>query len=261
MISFFWRTCQLNILLSNDDGIYAVGLRSLYAAFTEAGHNVYVVAPLTEQSAVSNAITVFKALRAKEICESNFIGMGVHGTPADCVKLALKNLCPKKPDIVISGINSGPNAGMDIKYSGTVAAASEAAFAGYRAMALSFDNYQPVNLLEQAKHAEMLATTLPWDKIPARCVINVNYPDMPIDQTLGIRFCYQSSALWDDHYEERQDPRGNSYWWLHGLLRRKDVEEGSDRDLLTKGYITITPIRFDYTHRECMTELEKIFPA
>ncbi len=249
----------MNILLSNDDGIYAVGLRALYTAFVEAGHTVYAVAPLTEQSAVSNSLTVFNALRTKEIVDSTFSGLGVHGTPADCVKLALSALLPQKPDLVISGINSGPNVGPDIRYSGTVAAACEAAHAGIRAMAFSFDNYRPTDLLAQARHAEGLAKTLPWDSIPPRCVVNVNYPDRPMEQVLGVRSCPQTSALWDDAYDERLDPRGNKYWWLHGTLCTQNVEAGSDRDLLNQGYITVTPLRFEYTHHACLAELEKAF--
>ncbi len=249
----------MNILLTNDDGIYAVGLRALYTAFVEAGHTVYAVAPLTEQSAVSNSLTVFNALRTKEIVDCEFSGLGVHGTPADCVKLALAALLPKKPDLVISGINSGPNVGPDIRYSGTVAAACEAVHAGIHAMALSFDNYRPIDLLAQARHAEGLAQSLPWDFIPARCVVNINYPDRPISEVLGVRACAQTTALWDDSYDERQDPRGNKYWWLHGNMRTQDVEEESDRGLLSKGYITVTPLRFEYTHTTCLTELHKVF--
>ncbi len=248
----------MNVLLSNDDGIYAIGLRALYTAFTEAGHTVYVVAPMTQQSAVSSAITVFQALRAEEVSEVNFMGMGVHGTPADCVKLALLDLCPKKPDLVVSGINSGPNAGPDVKYSGTIAAACEAAFAGVSAMAVSYNNYTPTHLLEQARHAVKLAETLPWDKIPKSTVVNVNYPDMPISETLGIRTAFQSMAQWKDVYDRRQDPRGRNYWWLHGEFSEEDVEEGSDRDLITKGYITLTPLRFEFTHLECMDILKDV---
>ncbi len=249
----------MNILLSNDDGIYAVGLRALYTAFTEAGHTVYAVAPLTEQSAVSNSLTVFNALRTKEISDATFTGLGVHGTPADCVKLALGALVPKKPDLVISGINSGPNVGPDIRYSGTIAAACEAAHAGLRAMAFSFDNYRPTDLLAQARHAEKLATSLPWDCIPERCVVNVNYPDRPMEEVLGVRSCRQTTALWDDTYDERLDPRGNKYWWLHGQMRTQDVEPDSDRGLLSQGYITITPLRFEYSHEQCLAELNKTF--
>ncbi len=248
----------MNILLTNDDGIYAVGLRALYTAFVEAGHTVYVVAPLTEQSAVSNSLTVFNALRTKEIVDCEFTGLGVHGTPADCVKLALGALLPKKPDLVVSGINSGPNVGPDIRYSGTVAAACEAAHQGIHAMALSFDNYRPLDLLAQARHAEGLAKTLPWDCVPARCVVNINYPDRPISDVLGVRTCAQTKALWDDAYEERLDPRGGKYWWLHGQMRTQDVEPDSDRGLLTKGYITVTPLRFEYTHEVCLEEMAKI---
>ncbi len=249
----------MNILLTNDDGIYAVGLRALYSAFVEAGHTVYAVAPLTEQSAVSNALTVFNALRTKEIVDAEFTGLGVHGTPADCVKLALGALLPQKPDLVISGINSGPNVGPDIRYSGTIAAACEAAHAGLKAMAFSFDNYRPVDLLAQARHAEGLAMSLPWDHIPQRCVVNVNYPDRAVSTILGVRACPQTTALWDDAYDERLDPRGNKYWWLHGQLRTEDVEENSDRDLLSKGYVTVTPLRFTYTHEACLSEMEKVF--
>ncbi len=247
----------MNILLSNDDGIYSVGLRALYTAFVEAGHTVYVVAPLTEQSAVSNSITVFNALRTKEIIDAEFTGLGVHGTPADCVKLALGALLPKKPDLVISGINSGPNVGSDIRYSGTIAAACEAAHAGIHAMAVSFDNYRPVDLLAQARHAVGLVKTLPWECIAPRCVVNVNYPDCPIADIQGVRTCAHAKALWDDSYNERQDPRGNKYWWLHGEMRHQDVAENSDRDLLSKGYVTVTPLRFEYTHHECLAEMEK----
>ncbi len=249
----------MNILLTNDDGIYAVGLRALYTAFVEAGHTVYAVSPLTEQSAVSHSITVFNALRTKEITEYEFSGLGVHGTPADCVKLALGSLLPKKPDLVISGINAGPNVGPDIRYSGTVAAACEAAHLGVRALALSFDNYRPTDLLAQARHAENLAKSLPWDVIPARCVVNVNYPDRPVSDVLGIRTCPQTRALWEDSYDERHDPRGNKYWWLHGNMRTQDVEPDSDRDLLTKGYITITPVQFEFTHKQCLAEMAKVF--
>ncbi len=249
----------MNILLSNDDGIYAVGLRALYTAFTNAGHNVYVVAPMTEQSAVSSSITVFQGLRAKEISDVNFIGMGVHGTPADCVKLGLLELCPKRPDLVLSGINAGPNAGPDVKYSGTIAAACEGAFAGYPAVAISYNNYNATDMHEQARHAVTLVESLPFEDIPKRTVINVNYPAVPVAQCLGVRTAFQSQAQWNDCYDQRQDPRGRDYWWLHGEMQTEHVEEGSDRDLIEKGYITVTPLRFEYTHTECLKTLSKIY--
>ncbi len=247
------------VLLSNDDGIYAVGLRAMYTALREAGHTVYVVAPLTEQSAVGHSITVFKPLRGKEIHEGDFIGFGVHGTPTDCVKLGLSVLLPQKPDIVISGINAGANVGPDIMYSGTVAAATEAAHADFPALALSCDNFRPTNLIEEARHAVKFAEEFDWKKVPPRSVINVNYPKIPMAEHKGVRVCPQTSALWDDEYIEKLDPRDNKYWWLHGEMRSAHVEENTDRDLLSKGHITITPLRFEFTHKEFLREMQDMF--
>ena len=246
----------MNILLTNDDGIQAVGLRALYAALTEAGHTVHVVAPMTEQSAVGHSLTVFQALRAKEFHEADFEGLGVHGTPTDCVKLALSRILSCPPDLVMSGINAGANVGPDILYSGTVAAATEGAHSGLPSMAVSCDNFRPTDLLGQARHAVSLAERLPWDKLPPRCVINVNYPHLPMEETRPLRVCPQTTAVWKDEYVERQDPRGNRYWWLTGHMPPEDVNAGSDRALLSKGHITVTPLRFDFTYREYMGVLE-----
>lgn len=247
----------MNILLTNDDGIQAVGLRAMYAALVEAGHVVHVVAPMTEQSAVGHALTVFQALRAKEFREPGFNGLGVHGTPTDCVKLALARLLSSPPHMVISGINAGANVGPDILYSGTVAAATEAAFSGFPAMAVSFDDFRPTELLEQARHAAALAPRLPWEKLPPRCVVNVNYPARRMAETRGVRVCPQTTAVWKDDYVERLDPRGNRYWWLTGAIPPEQVNAGSDRALLDKGHVTVTPLRFDFTDRRHMDILEE----
>ncbi len=256
---FYVSSCKegtcMQVLLSNDDGIYAVGLRALYAALREAGHTVHVVAPMTEQSAVGHSLTVFQPLRAKEIVEGDFIGLGVHGTPTDCVKLALSTLLPKKPDVVMSGINAGANVGPDIMYSGTVAAATEAAHAGYAALAFSYDNFRPVNLMEQARHAVKLAENMDFTKVPARCVVNVNYPHVSLGEHKGLKVCPQTTALWHDDYIEKQDPRENKYWWLRGEMRPSEVEANTDRDLLSKGHITVTPLRFDFTHKEYLASM------
>ena len=127
----------MRILLTNDDGIQAVGLRALYKALVAAGHEVHVVAPITEQSAVGHAITLSAPLRVKEFREENFFGLGVSGTPADCVKLAISTLLKEAPELVVSGINAGANVGVDIMYSGTVSAATEGALKGFPALAVS----------------------------------------------------------------------------------------------------------------------------
>lgn len=246
----------MNILLTNDDGIHAVGLRAMYAALIETGHTVQVVAPMTEQSAVGHSLTVFQPLRVKTVTESGFTGRGVHGTPTDCVKLALAQLLPEPPDMVISGINAGPNVGPDILYSGTVAAATEAAHSGVPALAVSYDGFRPANLAGQARHAAALARSLDWKRLPPRCVINVNYPGIPMDETRPLRICPQTTAVWKDGYEERLDPRGVPYWWLTGSIPPESVNAASDRALLTKGHITMTPLRFDFTDRDTLSTLE-----
>lgn len=245
----------MNILLTNDDGIRAVGLRALHAALVEAGHTVRVVAPMTEQSAVGHSLTIFMPLRAKLLREHDFEGLGVYGTPTDCVKLALSRIVSVLPDLVISGINAGANVGPDILYSGTVAAATEAAHSGCRAVAVSYDNFTPEDVMSQARHVVQLATNIPWDTLPPRCVVNVNYPHCPVAQAKGLRVCPQTNAVWEDSYIECHDPRGNTYWWLTGAIPPDRVEAGSDRALLTQGYITVTPLRFDFTDTTHITAL------
>ncbi|MCG8532600.1 MAG: 5'/3'-nucleotidase SurE [Desulfovibrionales bacterium] len=245
----------MNIALTNDDGIQAPGLRAIYTALKKAGHTVYCVAPVTEQSAVGHAVTISMPLRIKEFKENGFEGKGVYGTPVDCVKLGLNSLIDEKIDLVISGINAGANVGPDILYSGTVSAATEGASMGYPSMAVSFDNFKPLHLEEQAAFAVELAENLPWNNLPARCVINVNFPDKPMDETKGLRVCPQTSAVWRDWYVHNTDPRGSSYWWLDGKIPPEEVAMGTDRDLLTEGYVTMTPLKFDFTDEQTMTAL------
>ena len=170
----------MRVLLTNDDGIRAEGLRAMYRALREAGHTVHVVAPMHEQSGVGHSLTFFDPLRAHKIEEPDFEGLGLYGTPTDCVKLALGNLLKKRPDMVISGINAGSNVGPDILYSGTVGAATEAAHEDLPSMALSCDaggGHPDMDSI--ARHAVELAARIDWTKVPHRRVINVNYPRGP----------------------------------------------------------------------------------
>jgi 5'-nucleotidase len=237
----------MDILLTNDDGIHAVGLRSMYNALYEAGHRVQVVAPLTEQSAVGHAVTLSLPLRVKRICEPGFEGLGVRGTPVDCVKLALSHLLESPPDAVVSGINSGANVGVDILYSGTVSAATEGALAGYPSIAVSVDDFNPQDLSGQAGFvAELLGGSV-LSGLPPRCVLNLNFPDRPMDEVLGVRVCPQTAAVYRDWYDARKDPRGGDYYWLCGQIPPEEVAPDTDRGLLSLGYVTMTPLRFDFT--------------
>jgi 5'-nucleotidase len=177
----------MDILLTNDDGIRAVGLRALYAALIKAGHRVHVAAPMTEQSAVGHSVTLFSPLRVKEVEEAGFSGLGISGTPADCVKLALSHLLPKKPDMIVSGINSGANVGVDVLYSGTVSAATEGALDGIPAMAVSVDDYHPEELSAQAEYAVAMLGKDFWSGFPRHCVLNLNFPAGPLADAKGSR--------------------------------------------------------------------------
>ena len=244
------------IALCNDDGIRAPGIRALYDAAKQAGHTVYVVAPLSEQSAVGHAITVRTPLRVKTLSENGFAGFGVYGTPADCVKLGIANLLPEKPDIVLSGINAGANVGPDIIYSGTVAAAREGSSMGYSAMAVSYDSFEPADLLQHAAFAIKIMETIPWKQLPKRRVMNLNLPAGPIEQCKGLKVCPQTATAWRDWYHERTDPRGMRYWWIDGEIPPEKVEKGTDRACLSDGWATLTPLAFDFTDTALLTLLQ-----
>ncbi|MFW6055515.1 MAG: 5'/3'-nucleotidase SurE, partial [Thermodesulfobacteriota bacterium] len=224
---------------------------------------VYVVAPLTEQSAVGHSVTIFSPVRVREIREDGFSGIGLSGTPVDCVKWALSHHLQSKPDLIISGINNGANVGVDILYSGTVAAATEAALAGIPALAVSIDDFHPLDLAKQAEFVARFIKGLDLADCPPQRVLNLNFPKGPLEQTRGLRVCPQTQAVYDDRYEQRTDPRGNAYFWLSGEIPAENLEPDTDRELLSRGYLTLTPLRFDFSDRELISRikrLEETFP-
>lgn len=249
----------MNILLTNDDGIQAIGLRALYHGLKKAGMNVHVVAPVAEQSAVGHAVSLSSPLRVKKFEEDGFTGLGVYGTPVDCVKLGLTTLLETKPDIVVSGINSGANVGVDILYSGTVSAATEGALMGYPALAVSYDSFKPEELTDQGDYCAKLLKKIPWDNLGEKTVINLNFPAIPVKDAEELRICRHTRVSWQDWYETRQDPRGHKYYWLDGVMPKEKISPGTDRDLLTKGHITMTPLHFDFTDREAVATLKQSF--
>lgn len=247
----------MNVLLTNDDGITAPGLRALYYALRNAGHNVMAVAPMRQQSGVGHSLTVFEPLRTCDISDGSFLGTGVYGTPTDCVKLALAELVPQRPDLVIAGINLGQNVGPDIFYSGTVGAAAEASHDNIPSMAVSHACHEGAPDLDKvAEHAVKLATDIDWHKIPPHRVININYPACNLENAKGPRLCPQSSAVWQNVYSMRHDPRGKPYWWLNGDMDASTIGAESDRGLLLAGYITVTPLKFEYTDHDCLDTLD-----
>lgn len=247
----------MRVALTNDDGIHAVGLRAIYAALREAGHDVHVIAPMSEQSAVGHAITILSPLRVKLVKENGFTGYGIYGTPTDCVKLGISELLQNAPDIVVSGINAGANVGPDILYSGTVAAATEAAHLGFPALAVSYDSFQATDLTEHARYAVDIMQRIPWEELPPRRVMNLNLPDRPVSEFQGLSLCPQTSAVWKDWYYRREDPRGRPYWWLDGDIPPEKVVPGSDKGLLSDGWATLTPLKFEFTDATTLEKLRK----
>lgn len=253
----------MRILLSNDDGIQASGLRAVYAALVAAGHTVDVFAPDTEQSAASSKLSINAPLRRTEVQDGAFSGTAISGTPADCVMLGL-TLAPR-PDMVITGINAGVNIGIDVLYSGTVAAALEGALAGIPALALSRrmpGKGEDDNVQEVAVHAVRLAESLPVEQIRNR-VINVNYPSGPISQALaegrGLRVCRISPTPWTAAFDHRKDPRGRDYWWFapdHNRFKSPAEETDSDVVLIANGCITLTPLQYELTDRKLSADLQ-----
>lgn len=240
------------IVLTNDDGIYASGLRAMYRALTEQGHDVQVIAPLGEQSAVGHSITVLNPLRVKNVIEKDFSGIAVIGTPTDCVKLGVTRLVERKPDLVISGMNAGANVGPDILYSGTVAAATEAAAMGYPALAVSHNSFKHVDVEDYARYAVSLIGEIPWGSLPSRRVINLNLPACPFTECKGLTVCQQTDAPWEDWYDERKDPRGTRYWWISGEIPMTRVCEDTDKGRLEESWATITPLKFDFTDHDSL---------
>jgi len=246
----------LRILVSNDDGINAKGILHLVKELKNIGE-VTVVAPLTEQSAAGHSITMKVPLRVTEhYIDNEFFGYAVNGTPADCVKMGIKNLLKEKPDIVISGINNGSNAAINVIYSGTVSAAREAAIMDVPAIAISVTDHHPKHFEYAAKLSAKLAKLVCANKLKTGTLLNVNVPDLPEDEVKGVMLTKQGRSKWDDYYEERVDPYGSKYYWLTGQLLIQDQDDDKDQIALNNNYASITPIHFDLTDYEMFEKMK-----
>jgi 5'-nucleotidase len=247
----------LRILLTNDDGIYAPGLAALYRVLQQLGE-VTVVAPESEQSAVGHAISLITPLRVKEVSINGGVeGWAVSGTPADCVKIAMAELLAVPPDLVISGINLGPNVGINVLYSGTVSAATEAAILGVRGVAFSLNSYDKnADFGTAASLArEVLGQVKDWRSWNHGVCLNVNLPALPQDRVKGVRITRQDTGPLIEHFERRVDPRKHVYYWLAEINARPALDLETDYGALAQGYISITPIHHDLTDYASLKEL------
>ncbi len=245
----------MDLLLTNDDGIHAPGLFALYQSL-KAGFKLHIVAPDTEMSAVGHAITLSSPLRIREVHKGGrFYGYAVKGTPADCVKIAVQELLPSPPGMVLSGINLGANVGVNILYSGTVCAATEAAFQGIPSAAISLAARKDPDFTFAAEFSRKIVRFISEYGLKKGTALNVNIPAVPAGQVEGVSFTRQGTSRFEERYERRTDPRGNVYYWLAG---EKIVENGNpenDSVALGRNRISITPIHYDLT---CQDELDRL---
>ncbi len=246
----------MDILLTNDDGIQAKGLWALYDRFAPS-HRVTVVAPDRERSAVGHAITLHAPIRADAVSVNGAQrAYAVNGTPADCIKLAVAELVGQTPDLVISGINPGANVGVNINYSGTLAAAREATLYGIPAMAVSIQGKSPAFYDDAAAFAEKLVHKIDRYGLPQGTLLNVNVPDLPGKKLRGIRLSRQGNEHFKEGMERRLDPRQRPYYW-YGIYAPEPVGEADvDAVALARDYISITPLRCDATDYDHLDTLK-----
>lgn len=243
----------MHILLANDDGIHAQGIRVLADALRTVAR-VTLVAPDRNRSGASHSLTLGRPLRLTQVAENEYT---VDGTPTDCVHLGLTSLLAKDPpDLVVSGINHGANMGDDVLYSGTVAAAMEGRFLGLPAIAVSCVNYAADHFETAAQMVVRLIGQLDSHPVPAQTILNLNVPDLPLDQIRG--FCV--TRLGNRHVAEGviedKDPRGRPIYWIGPAGEEQDAGEGTDFYAVAHKFVSVTPLHTDLTHREALPELQ-----
>jgi 5'-nucleotidase len=239
----------MRILVSNDDGISAPGILALATSLARE-NEVYVVAPDRERSATGHALTLHRPLTAEpHALDERLAGAwAVTGTPSDCVKLAVGALLKQPPDLIVSGINRGPNLGTDVLYSGTVSAALEGVINGFPAVAFSLATFSDKGYERAADFALQLVRQLGGRTLPPKFLLNVNLPALQDDGYAGVRITKLGVRKYQDVFEHRTDPRGRTYYWLAG----EAIEDGEDADsdvmAVRSNYVSITPIQYDMTH-------------
>lgn len=260
---------SMKLLISNDDGISALGIRTLANCLAEAGHDITVVCPDRERSATGHGLTLHQPIRA-EMVESLFHpavkAWACDGTPSDCVKLALWALLDSRPDLVLSGINQGANLGTEILYSGTVSAAMEGVIEGIPSIALSLASHTYKDFHPAANFAKLLVDQLVAEPLPDLMLLNVNIPPVPSEEIAGVTFTRQGVRRYVDVFDKRVDPRGKTYYWLTGEIL-EDIEPPTglnlplnipiDVQVIRENYISITPLQYNLTYGNALQQLSK----
>ncbi|EIJ37933.1 5'/3'-nucleotidase SurE [Galbibacter orientalis] len=246
------------ILVTNDDGITAPGIRALIDVMNEIG-DVIVVAPDSPQSGMGHAITVNSTLYCSPITINHDdvqLEYSCSGTPADCVKLAVNEILNKKPDICVSGINHGSNSSINVIYSGTMSAAVEAGVEGIPAIGFSLCDYSwEANFDAVKKHVKTITESALKNGMPKGVVLNVNFPKLQEKDIKGIKVCRQANARWVEEFDKRTNPMGREYYWLTGKFVNQDKGEDTDEWALANGYVSLVPVQFDLTAHHAIQDL------
>ena len=245
------------ILVTNDDGIVAPGIRALIEVMKEIGE-VVVVAPDSPQSAMGHAITINNTLKLEQVhldtdLEQEF---SCSGTPVDCVKIAVNEILKRKPDLCVSGINHGSNSSINVIYSGTMSAAVEAGIEGIPAVGFSLLDYSWNADFSQIKtHVKQIALEVLKNGLPEGVILNVNFPKLSREEIKGVKICRQAKAMWQEEFDKRTNPHGKDYYWLTGKFVNLDKGTDTDEWALENGYISIVPVQFDLTAHHAMQQL------
>ena len=245
------------ILITNDDGIVAPGIRALIAVMKEIGE-VVVVAPDSPQSAMGHAITINNTLKLERVHIDNEIEReySCSGTPVDCVKIAVNEVLKRKPDLCVSGINHGSNSSINVIYSGTMSAAVEAGIEGIPAIGFSLLDYSwDADFEPIKKHLKKIALEVLHNGLPEGVVLNVNFPKLSQEAIKGIKICRQAKAMWQEEFDKRTNPQGKEYYWLTGKFVNQDKGTDTDEWALENGYISIVPVQFDLTAHHAIQSL------
>lgn len=240
---------KLLILVTNDDGINAPGIRHLINLMIKIG-DVYVVAPNKAQSGMAHAITINSILHFEEITINPLVKgeFECTGTPVDCVKIAIQEILPKKPDLCVSGINHGSNSSINVIYSGTISAAIEATLNGIPSVAFSLCDYQyNADFISSSKFILSIVQNVLKYNLPEGITLNVNIPKVKSIDIKGIKVCRQAQSNWIEKFDKYEDPRGKQYYWLTGQLKNLDSGKDTDEFALLNNYISIVPIKYDLT--------------
>jgi 5'-nucleotidase len=244
-------------LLTNDDGIYAPGLAALEVELRKLG-DVVVVAPAVEQSGVGHSITFLQPLVAKQVFDGDRLrGWAVEGSPADSVKLGIFEFCPRRPDVVVSGLNGGLNAGINVLYSGTVAAAIEGAFFGITSIACSLEFNDHANYKRAAQIARGIIEQILRLKGPEPQLYNLNIPTIACERPSDVKTVPMGVSRYGEQFIKRIDPRGRTYYWATNDPPPQPEGHENDLTALTKGFITLTPLQYNMTRHATLAEMER----